>query len=196
MSDKIEAVVGKRVVLFPTVPADLENFVKLHRADKNWYMGAYSLNYMTEDEAIKYVYALLATARILAFTVITKEGKASRRGGYVYLSDVTGHSATLSGIMDKDFARGLVRQMKKGKHTYSQDAIHTALKFCFETLGLNRVEVNALAQNRMMTHLVKAENFKKEGTMREAFLTDDGAKDVVIYSLLKKEWEDVKDKET
>jgi len=191
----LQPIIGKRVILFPLVPADLENFIKLHRDDKNGFMCRFSLKNMTEDEAIKYVFVLLTTAQILAFSVMTKEGKASRVAGYVYLSDITKYSASVSGILDKEFARGLSKQLKHGKRTYSQDALHTTLGFCFDTLGLSRVEADALEHNRIIIPLLNAEGFAKEGVLRNALLTDDGLKNVVIFSLLKEEWDNGKDKE-
>ena len=196
LDSPLQPIVGKRVILFPMVPSDLSNFIKLHREDRNGFMGRFSLRNMTEDEAIRYVFALLTTAQILAFAVITKEGKASRRGGYVYLSDLTKYSASVSGILDKEFARGLPKQLRLGKRTYSQDALHTVLKFCFETLNLERVEADILENNRIIKPLLQSEGFRKEGILRNALLTDDGLKNIVIFSLLKKEWENGENKKT
>lgn len=184
----INIIIGRRVVLFPLAPQDLEHFVKLHREDKHGYMQRFCLKEMTEEEAKKYILALLTTNSIIVFAAYTKEGKASRKAGYVYLSDITRHGACISGIMDKEFSKGLGKQLRRDKYTFSQDALHTLLAFCFEKMSLNRITSDVLEENRLAVALLKKEGLIKEGTMRQGAYINGEYKNVANFSMLKEEW--------
>lgn len=194
--ENINIIIGRRVVLFPLVPQDLDHFIKLHREDRQGYMQRYCLKEMTEEEAKKYILALLTTNTIIVFTVYTKEGKASRKAGYVYLSDISRHGACISGIMDKEFSKGLGRQLRKDKYTFSQDALHTLLGFCFEKMGLNRITSDTIEGNRLAQALLKKEKFIQEGIMRQGAYINGEYKNIANFSLLKEEWKNGKAKDT
>lgn len=186
--------IGKRVILFNLEPADLDHFVKLHREDKNGYLHKYCFKEMTDEEARKYLIALLATQQILVFTAYTKEGKASRRAGYVYLSDVSQHACSLTGIMDKEFSTGLAKQLRKGKNTFSQDALHVILGYCFLKLGIERVQTDVVETNRLAMALLQREGFTKEGTLRKYICINGNDYNVAIWSILKEEYHDGQEK--
>ena len=131
----IEIIVGKRVVLFPLELADLDHFINLHREDKSGMMGRFCLREMTYEEARKYVLTLLATNQIRVWTGYTKEGKASKRLGYVYLTDITAFSCKVVGIIDKEVLKGLGKVIRQGKYTFSEDALRTILGWCFTVGG-------------------------------------------------------------
>jgi RimJ/RimL family protein N-acetyltransferase len=176
---------GKKVILFPLSEIDLDHFVRLHRADKNGYMQRYCLKEMTEDEAKKYAAHLIATNQIFVFTVLTKEGKASRRAGYVYITDLSNYACEISGIMDIEFARGLGRMLRKDKYTYSQDAVHTLLEFLFNKLNLERVQISLLEKNVIAIALAKKEGFEHEGTLRKYLRIGDTSENVAIMSIIR-----------
>ena len=181
--------VGKKVVLFPLERVDFRHFVKLHREDKYGYMCRFSLADMAEEEAVRYVAALLATGDVIPWTVMTKEGRAARKAGYIYLTDLDSYSATIAGIMDKEFVKGLVKQIRRGKYTFSQDAFHTLLKFCFEELELERVMADVVNRNRTAVNLVVREGFKKEGLLRNYIKLNGSLYDVAVFGLLRGEWQ-------
>jgi RimJ/RimL family protein N-acetyltransferase len=180
---------GKKVLLFPMADIDLEHFIKLHREDKHGYMQRYCLKEMTPEEARKYILILVASSQIYVWTVMTKEGKASRRAGYVYISDLSKNACNVSGIMDNEFAKGLGRILRRDKLTYAQDSLHTLLKFIFEDFGLERVETTIVENNRTALSLAQREGFKKEGVMRHYLKVDDSFADVAVLSILKNEWQ-------
>ena len=74
-------IIGKKVVLFELQPLDIPNFVEVHREDKHGYMQSMNLSKMTQEEGEKYVFMLLTSLQMIAFVVMTKEGKASRKVG-------------------------------------------------------------------------------------------------------------------
>ena len=119
----MQTIIGQRVILFSLEPTDLDHFIKTHQEDKNGFLGRFSLGQMSYDEAKKYILALLVTSEIMPFTVITKEGKASRKAGYVYITDLDVHSCSISGIMCPEFAKGLTKKLKKKAYPYNSQLI-------------------------------------------------------------------------
>jgi len=186
-----EIIIGKRTILFPLAKADFEQFIQLHRADKNGYLLKFCLKEMSDAQASNYVIALIMTGQIKVWTVVTKEGKASRRAGYVYISDISKSACNINGIMDKEFSRGLAKQLKKGKNTFSQDALHTMLGYCFLKLDFNRVASDCLSKNRLAQSLLKKEKFIKEGVMRQGIDIDGTFHDIVTFSILHNEYKDM-----
>ena len=181
---------GKKVILFDLVKDDLEHFVKLHRDDTKGHLQAMSLHKMTEEEALEYTKAMILTNQIKVFSVMTKEGKASRRIGFIYLGNMTSFSCAVSGIMDNSIAKGLMRQLRKGKYTYSEDSFNTIIKNCFNK-GYRRIETSALVSNRRGVALIKKVGFKEEGRARKACrLDEDKFVDILRFGLLKEDKEE------
>lgn len=175
---------GKKVVLFPLASIDLDHFIQLHRADINGYMQRYSLHKMTDDEAKRYITLLLDNQQMFVFTVLTKEGKSSRRAGYVYMTDLTESACEISGIMDKEFARGLGRQLRKDKYTYAQDAMHTLIEFLTNKLKLQRIQISLLENNAVARAMALREHFEVEGVLRKLIKINGEYKNVVIMSII------------
>jgi hypothetical protein len=179
-------IIGKKVILFGFEPQDLEHFIKLHREDRHGYLQKYCLKEMSEEEAKKYFTALLVTGQLLIFTVMTKEGKASRRGGYIYLSDISTFACSLTGIMDKEFIKGLTRQLRRDKYTYSQDTINTLVDWCFGNFPtMERIETSIVTENKPALALVQKCGFIKEGILRHYLKVDGQYKNVQIFSILR-----------
>jgi len=182
------SIIGKRVLLFPLEIVDLDHFIQLHREDKNGMMGRFCLREMTKEEARKYVLTLLATGQIKAWACYSKEGKASKKIGYIYLTDVTPFSCKIVGILDKEVLRGLLKVIKRGKYTFSEDALRTMVSWCFNGAGFNRIEYRTFSDNLLSRRLAERAGFIKEGVLRKSFKVDEEFKDMVIYSILKDEY--------
>jgi hypothetical protein len=192
MSDN--TLIGKKVILFEFLPADLEHFVKLHREDKLGFMQDCCLKKMTEDEAKNYVRALVLTGQIQCWSVYTKDGKNSHRAGFIYLGDKSSFSCQVSGIMDNEFAKGITKRIREGKYTYSEDALRVILDYCFNKLNFIRVASSILPVNKRALALSKKAGFEEEGIMRKSFkLDDDVFSDVVKLAILKEEYQNGKE---
>lgn len=63
------------------------------------------------------------------------------------------------------------------------------IEYGFEDLGLNRIEIKAAVSNVKSQAIPKKLHFKKEGILREAEWVNGKFLDLVLYSLLKNEWE-------
>ena len=182
-------VIGKKVVLFELQPLDIPSFAEVHREDKHGYMQSMNLSKMTQDEAEKYVFMLLSSLQMIAFVVMTKEGKASRKVGYVYINDLSIYGCSISGIMLKEFAIGLGRQVRRGKYTYSEDSLITLIDWLYKNFSsLDRIQADVVAENKLSLALINRVGFTKEGTLRNYLHLDDKAVDVIVHSLLRNEW--------
>lgn len=186
----LNPIIGKKIILFPLAPTDLDHFVQLHRGDKQGYMQRFCLKEMSEEEAKNYIGLFIATSQIFVFTVMTKEGKASRRGGYIYFSDITDFAVTLNGIMDVELMKGLGRVIRKEKYTFSEDAIITLINWAFSNMEkLERIQTEVVERNRLSLLLNQKCGFKKEGVLRDYLKVNDRRENVVMLSILKREWE-------
>lgn len=182
-------IIGKKVVLFEIQKVDIPHFAEVHRQDKRGYMQAMNLSKMTQEQAEQYVWMLLSSLQMIAFVVMTKEGKASRKAGYAYITDLSAYGCSISGIMLKEFASGLARQIKRGKYTYSEDSMRTLIDWLYKNFkSLDRIQAEAIAENKLSLALVSRVGFTKEGTLRNYLHLDDKAVDVVVHSLLRSEW--------
>ncbi len=185
---------GRKVVLIPFFDMfDMADFVRLHRNDKQGKMCRFSLKNLSEQEAESYVYNLISSNDIYIWTV-TEKG-TDRKAGFIYLSNVTSHSASINGIMDKDFAKGLTKEQRREKYSYADDAAITLMTSCFEN-GLERIEGDATEDNREARKLHKRLGFVQEGILRKAVDTGTGLKDLIVVSILREEWTHGKSKAT
>ncbi len=67
------------------------------------------------------------------------------------------------------------------------------LKYGFETLGLNRIELKADERNLKSRKAMEKIGAKYEGTLRQHMKIRDGfIRNTVFYSILKSDWESVK----
>jgi len=185
----MKPVIGKKVVLFEIEPVDIPSFAEAHRDDKHGYMQAMNLSKMTQAQAESYVALMLTTLQMTAFVVMTKEGKASRRVGYVYVTDITEHGCSISGIMLKEFAKGLGREIRRGKYTYSEDSLFTLVDWLYTNFKkLDRIQADVVATNKLSLALLLRAGFTLEGTLRNYLHLDDKTVDVCVHSLLRSEW--------
>lgn len=183
---------GKKTILFSFVPADLEHFVKLHREDKNGFMQKYCLKKMTEEEAIKFSATMFLTGQIKCWSVYLKQNSLknlieNKRAGFIYLTNLTSFSATISGIMDTAIMKGLLKHIRHGEITFAEDSIRTLVAHAFNQ-GLFRIETSVLSNNRRALALDRKCGFTEEGRLREAGQIDNIFYDVVLLSILKKEF--------
>jgi RimJ/RimL family protein N-acetyltransferase len=184
---------GKKTIGFPMLPKDLEKFVDIHMDDKDGMLASMSFSKMSKSEAMIYADMLLRTGQIVAWVFQAKDGRGLTVG-YCYLIEPKDHATMIGGIMDKDFARGLDKLLRKDKYTYAEDSFRSVIAHCFK-VGMHRITTEVLEVNKLSQALQKRVGFVKEGTLRKAFQGIDGAFiNMNIYGLLKEEyapWEKV-----
>jgi ribosomal-protein-alanine N-acetyltransferase len=71
----------------------------------------------------------------------------------------------------------------------AQEAIRAVLRFGFEKMALNRIEIWTSAANLRSLRLAERLGFRLDGTLRKRILEDDGQyHDCAVYGLLSDEW--------
>lgn len=73
-------------------------------------------------------------------------------------------------------------------HGYMSEALRMLLSYGFMTMGLNRIEALVHPDNTHSRQLLQAFQFREEGLLREYQKTDEGFIDLLMYSLLKREF--------
>jgi len=68
------------------------------------------------------------------------------------------------------------------------EALGKVIRFCFEDIGVNRIEANCFTGNKASARVLEKCGFVHEGLLREKFYTKGRFNDVHLFSLLKKEW--------
>jgi len=67
-------------------------------------------------------------------------------------------------------------------------AVTAVLDHAFGTLGLHRVKLQTITNNKRSRNVAQRLGFTQEGVLREAAVFPDERRDVVVYGLLAREW--------
>ena len=71
---------------------------------------------------------------------------------------------------------------------YGSDAVTTLVRFAFEEMNLNRVELHVYDFNLRGQAAYRKCGFREEGRMRDAHHTEGRFHDVVVMAVLRDEW--------
>lgn len=125
------------------------------------------------------------------------EKKHQEKNGYlfairsVHLDDLIGY-IELDGIL---WAHGVgwlsiaIGDRENWGRGYGSEALQLTLAFAFHELNLHRVQLTVFRYNERAIALYEDAGFRHEGTFRE-FLARDGARhDMLLYGLLRLEWD-------
>lgn len=83
---------------------------------------------------------------------------------------------------------GLGSKDTRGKG-YGREALKLLLNYGFNELDFHRIQLNVLEFNKAAIALYEKSGFIKEGTYRDFVLRDNKRYDLLLYGLLKREWE-------
>lgn len=72
---------------------------------------------------------------------------------------------------------------------YGYEATQLALRYAFNELNLHRVQVTVFSYNDRSLALVDKIGFQREGIFRERLQRDGRRHDLILYGLLRREWE-------
>jgi len=183
---------GVKTILFPFKAGDFPYFFEVYHQTDKLKLG--ELGKLGDDENIKeFLMFAFADGKIIAWTAYTKQGKASKKAGIIYLFDITNHSCSIHGIVDKTLLKGLAGKLKqKDKLTYAEDSLRAVIKFCFADMKRERVDTTIPASNRLALALAVKCGFRKEGKLRSYAECEGKMIDVVILSILKGEFDNIK----
>lgn len=72
---------------------------------------------------------------------------------------------------------------------YMTEILKRVIDFCFDDLGLNRVEADHFARNPASGRVMEKAGMKREGLMRQKYCKDGEFLDAVLYAILKEDRE-------
>jgi RimJ/RimL family protein N-acetyltransferase len=72
---------------------------------------------------------------------------------------------------------------------YGYEALTLALRFAFDELNLRRLQLTVFSYNTRAIATYERLGFIREGSFREALLRDGQTFDMLLYGLLRREWE-------
>ena len=125
------------------------------------------------------------------------EDATRERGRYAFALRLH-YSDELIGVIELDnvyfangtgsIAIGIGDASHRGKG-YGAEAVALLLKFAFWELNLHRVGLTVFSYNDPAIALYEKLGFKREGVMREMIQRDGQHYDMLLYGLLKSEWQ-------
>jgi len=179
----MKPIIGKKTIIFPFDNTDMELFIKLLRLYKN-HMPALGIDEKTDDELTDTIVTLVEQGFMKIFTVVTQQGKSFRKMGFTFLSDMQPHKATMHYMLDLQFLRNLDDEMKQ-KYTYTEDSSRAFIEYAFNRLGLSRVDVIVIKNDKLSYNLCRQCGFKREGILRKYMKVGDKLEDIIIMAITK-----------
>jgi RimJ/RimL family protein N-acetyltransferase len=73
---------------------------------------------------------------------------------------------------------------------YGSDLVRAALKYCFQTLNLNKVYLDVWEENERAIRCYANAGFKSDGVLREHVFRNGRYYNKIIMSILKQEWKE------
>ena len=169
---------GERIRLRAIEPDDLPNYHRwLNDPEVIRYLTIYAPLSMPDEEA--WYEAMRSDPNQMVFAIETETGQHIGNVGLMGISSKD-RSAEL-GIVIGDKS-----QWGKG---YGRDAINTMLAFAFNELNLNRVYLRAVTGHTQAIELYGKCGFVEEGRLRECVYSEGRYQDMVMMSVLRREFE-------
>ncbi len=73
---------------------------------------------------------------------------------------------------------------------FGREFMEGVLKYCFRDMNMNRFWLDVYTDNEVGIRLYKSLGLIYEGTLRNSYKSDKGYKDQMVFSMLKKEYEE------
>lgn len=157
---------GTHITLANTSPSELNALVEFEQSSE--FIGENSI-----EEHLN----LLNDPDCLHLTV--KHIENNRLIGHIILNGVLNKNKSL------EFRRIFIYENGKG---FGREAIKLSKKICFDKLNFNRLWLDVHVDNVKAKKLYESEKFKREDSLREVLLTENGFKSIDIYSQLAMEY--------
>ncbi|WP_064093478.1 GNAT family N-acetyltransferase [Rossellomorea aquimaris] len=143
----------------------------------------------TEEETINFVKQVIEDSKLnprsrYMFALIEKESNRLIGACEINVRDIENQSGEIGYIIHPDY-------WGKG---YGTEAAKKVIQFGFTTLQLHRLYATCDPQNLGSAKVLEKIGLIKEGTLREVIMLKDGWRDSCIYSILKKEWNEISHK--
>ncbi len=177
---------GDKVIIRPVKRSDIEYFLKwFNDPEVIQYLGLYvPMTEMAEEKFIEDLGSAAAGTRVM-FVIETVVDTDNKPIGSIGLSNIHPkdyHAVFGIAIGEKDYwSRG-----------YGTEATRLIIHYGFEQLNLHRITSSAISFNERSLRLHLRVGFKEEGRQREANFKNGEYHDLVMFGLLRKEWQEMK----
>jgi len=179
--------VGRRVTLRPLTVGDFEQWQEVRRRCADWLLK-------WEPARIDGYADPVEDRRAFAARCGARERERQLGSGYgfgVYLGSRFVGEMNLSGIQRGPFQNGFVGYWideAVAGHGYTPEACAVILRFCFEDVGLHRVQISIIPRNHASRRVVAKLGLREEG-IAVRFLEINGVwEDHVCYAITAEEW--------
>ena len=165
----------------PLEMRDTDNIVKWRNLDSvKKYL--YSQGELKPEQHIAYYEHVVKAGKCKQFIICVENNEALQDVGTIFIKniDYSSNNGEYGIFIGESSARG------KGFAKIATDLI---LEYAFETIGLHRIYLTVMKDNVAAIKLYEKCGFSREGIMRDGYLRKDGYVDVVMMSVLKREWE-------
>ncbi|MCX7918742.1 MAG: GNAT family N-acetyltransferase [bacterium] len=175
---KNEFIVGEKVYLRPVELDDLELFCRCanHPDARYSFFIAFPSNRVRQEEFIRSLYK---EKELIFFTIVIKESDIPIGHTAFHRIDWVSRVATYGIII------GDSRYWGKG---YGSEVTQLMVKYGFETLGLNRIQLHVWKDNIAGIKAYERAGFKQEGLLRQAMFHEGHFCDFYIMSILREEY--------
>jgi RimJ/RimL family protein N-acetyltransferase len=172
---------GKKVRLASLADDDISTLVQ-------WYQDPHFLRHFdsrpaypkTEEELRSWLESLRKDERTMAFAVRPLEG--DKLVGYLEIDGLDWqHGVCGMGL-------GIGDPADRGQG-FGYEATQLALRYAFHELNLHQVQVTVFAYNPASIALLEKLGFRREGVYRERLQRDGVRYDMLLYGLLRQEWQ-------
>jgi len=176
---------GKKIILKPIKVSEANNFLR-------WFKDPEVTRYLLIDgEGL--------TSEKEKKTIKNFRKKKDQSVWSIYTKDKIHIGSTGLNNIDTKKHKKAVWGIVIGERSYwrqgiGTDVLKTVLRFCFNKLKLNRVELSVYAKNRGTYRLYLKCGFKKEGIRRQAIFKNGKYNDDIIMGILKSDYKKLKNK--
>jgi [ribosomal protein S5]-alanine N-acetyltransferase len=109
--------------------------------------------------------------------VFRDDNRVIGTGGFLFWDQVANRSEIGYAMSREYWGRGLM-----------SEAVPEMLRFGFERMALNRIEARCNKRNTGSMRVLEKSGFKLEGTLRESFVQKGELSDLLLFSILRREW--------
>jgi ribosomal-protein-alanine N-acetyltransferase len=122
--------------------------------------------------------------------IIRKDKKSKHMGVFLKETDELVGSCSLKDIDTKigKTEMGYIVHRSHRKKGFATEIGRALLKHAFETLKLNKVNINCVIENKASANVIKKLGAKREGILRKDVIIGDRPRDHVINSILREEY--------
>lgn len=129
------------------------------------------------DNYIQHCHALFEDGNEVSFVILSDDIVIGRIGLH-YINDHNKCAAIGYWLTENETGKGIITKACKALISYG-----------FQELGLQRIEIKAAVENIKSQAIPQKLNFTKEGILRQAEFVNDTFLDLVLYSMLRTEWD-------